>query len=95
MATFRQKSQKRSALLYIPAPFPDIGAFTTLVQSIIMKNPFGCTSYMTGRKNHPPVEKIREMYTANAMAHRRKAKHTPDADLYSVTLQCHDPDDTL
>ncbi|MFA7695230.1 MAG: hypothetical protein WCX63_06825, partial [Methanoregula sp.] len=33
--------------------------------------------------------------TANAMAHGGKAKHVPDADLFSVTLQCHDPDDAL
>ena len=133
MATFRQKTEKRSAVLYPPAPFPDIRAFTAFVQNIILKNPFGCTSYMTGRKNHPPVEKIREMYTAkfvylgyrppagwargleiydtlegyedgiaavvsntaNALAHRGKAKHVPAADLFAATLQCHDPDDTL
>ena len=132
VAVFKQKTEKRSAVLSIPAPFPDIGAFTALVQSVIMKNPFGCTPYMTGRKNHPPVEKIREMYTAkfvyigagrlqtgsgseiydtlegyedgiaavvsntaNALAHRGKAKHVPAADLFSVTLQCHDPDDAL
>ncbi|MFA5237791.1 MAG: hypothetical protein WC362_08065 [Methanoregula sp.] len=132
MATFRPKTQRRSAILYLPVPFPDTRAFTALVQSVIMNNPFGCTSYMTGRKNHPPVEKVREMYTAkfvylgagrlrigsgsdiyhsiegyedgiaavvsntaNAMAHGGKAKHVPDADLFSVTLQCHDPDDAL
>jgi hypothetical protein len=132
MAAFREKTEKRSAVLYPKTPFPDIRAFSTFVQDIILKNPFGCTPYMTGRKNHPPVEKIREMYTAkfvymgagrlqtgsgseiydtlegyedgiaavvsntaNALAHRGKAKHVPDADLFSVTLQCHEPDDTL
>ncbi len=29
-----------------------------------MNNPLGCTSYWNGRKNHRPVEKVREMYTA-------------------------------
>jgi hypothetical protein len=131
MAAFRQKTQRRSAVLYIPTPFPDIRAFTGFVQSVILKNPFGCTPYMTGRKSHPPVEKVREMYTAkfvyvdaghrqsgsgsdiydtlegyedgiaavvsntaNALAHRGKAKHVPAADLFSVTLQCHEADDT-
>jgi hypothetical protein len=132
MAVFREKTGTRSAVLYPKTPFPDIRAFSTFVRDIILKNPFGCTSYMTDRKNHPPVEKIREMYTAkfvyldtgrvqvgsgseiyhtldgyedgiaavvsntaNALAHGGKAKHIPDADLFSVTLQCHDPDDTL
>jgi hypothetical protein len=132
MAVFKEKTGNKSAVLYPKTPFPDIGAFSALVRDIILKNPFGCTSYMTGRKNHPPVEKIREMYTAkfvyldkdrvqvgsgseiyhtldgyedgiaavvsntaNALAHGGKAKHTPDADLFSVTLQCHDPDGTF
>lgn len=64
MATFRQKTERRSAVLSLRVPFPDIGAFTAFVQNIVLKNPFGCTSYMTGRKTHPPVEKVREMYTA-------------------------------
>jgi hypothetical protein len=32
-----------------------------------MDNPLGCTSYRTGRKCYPPVEKVREMYTAKFM----------------------------
>lgn len=129
MTVFREKSEKRSAVLYLKTPFPDIRAFSAFVQDLILKNPFGCTAYMTGRKNHPPVENVREMYTAkfvymdsnrrqvgsgseiydtlegyedgiaavvsntaNAIAHRGKAKHHPAADLFSVTLQCHDPD---
>ncbi|HNX18139.1 MAG TPA: hypothetical protein PKM50_07410 [Methanoregula sp.] len=132
MAVFSEKSKKRSAVLYPKTPFPDTRAFSTFVRDIIMNNPFGCTPYMTGRKNHPPVEKIREMYTAkfvyldkgrvqvgsgseiynslegyedgiaavvsntaNTLAHGGKAKHIPDADLFSVTLLCHDPDGTL
>ena len=59
MATFRQKTERRSAVLSLRVPFPDIGAFTAFVQNIVLKNPFGCTSYMTGRKTHPPVEKVR------------------------------------
>lgn len=132
MAAFRKKYEKRSAVLYLKTPFPDIGAFSAFVKDIVLKNPFGCISYMTGRKNHPPVEKIREMYTAkfvyvdaghrqvgsgsdiyrslegyedgiaavvsntaNALAHGGKARHLPASDLFAVTLQCHDPDDTL
>jgi len=132
MAVFREKTGIKSAVLYPKNPLPDIGTFAAFVRDILLKNPFGCTSYMTKRKNHPPVEKIREMYTAkfvyldynrvqvgsgsdvyntlegyedgiaavvsntaNALAHKGKAKYTPDADLFSVTLQCHDPDGTL
>jgi len=64
MASFKEKSPKKSAVLYLRTPFADIGAFSRFVQDIVMKNPFGCVPHMSGRRNHPPVEKIREMYTA-------------------------------
>jgi uncharacterized protein YegP (UPF0339 family) len=30
----------------------------------VYQNPLGCISYNTRRQNHPPVQKVREMYTA-------------------------------
>jgi uncharacterized protein YegP (UPF0339 family) len=127
MTQFRQKTGTKSAIRYLKNPFPDITEFDALVQSIIKKNPLGCTSYMSAKKNHPPVMKVREMYTAkfiyknangkrighgldmynsiegyengiasvisnmaNIAAHDGKVRHIPAADLFSVTLKCHD-----
>jgi hypothetical protein len=107
-----------------------VTTFDAIVRSLIAKNPLACTSYMSGKKNHPPVEKVREMYTAkfvyedakgkrigtglemynsvegyrygiaavisnmaNIAAHRGKARHTPDADHFSVILKCNDPEE--
>jgi hypothetical protein len=68
MAKFTQKKSGTSAVHILKQPIPDIGAFDSVVRSLILKNPLGCTSYMKrrakGRKNHPPIEKVREMYTA-------------------------------
>ena len=64
MAHFNQKPGTKSAFHHLKKPFPDITAFDTVVRSLIMNNPLGCTSYFSGRKNHWPVEKVREMYTA-------------------------------
>jgi hypothetical protein len=112
--------------------FPDIMAFDAVIQSLILKNPLGCTSYRSAKRHHPPVEKVREMYTAkfvyhdakgkrvgsgsevynsvegyqygiaavisnmaNIASHGGKIKHLPDADLFAVTLKCHDPNDEL
>ena len=128
MAKFRQKKGTNSAVRILKHPLPDIMAFESVIQSLILKNPLGCKSYMSGKRNHPPIEKVREMYTAkfvyenangkqvgtgsetyntidgyqygvaavisniaNFMAHGGKAKHVLDADLFSVTLKCHDP----
>ena len=116
----------------LKVPFPDVTAFDAVVRSVIMGNPFGCTSYWYRKKNHRPVEKVREMYTAkfvygepkgkrvgsgsevynsvegyengiaavisnmaNIAAHKGKEKHILKADLFSVTLKCHDPNGEL
>lgn len=64
MSHFKQKSGTKSAVHYLKKPLTDITTFDAIVHALIMKNPLGCTSYMYRRKNHPPVEKVREMYTA-------------------------------
>jgi len=128
MARFVEKNTGMSAVHTLKQPFPDIVAFDSIVRSLILKNPLRCVSYMSGKKNHPPVEKVREMYTAkfeyedmkgkrvgigsdtynsvdgyhtgiaavisnmaNIASHGGKPRHTPEADLFSVTLACNDP----
>jgi hypothetical protein len=46
------------------SPIADIAVFSDIISSLILKNPLGCTSYYTARKHYPPVQKVREMYTA-------------------------------
>lgn len=132
MAGFIEQKGRKSAVQYLKNPVRDITAFEEIVLSVILKNPFECTSYRSARKHHPPVEKTWEMYTAkfhyrnikskrigsssevydtvegyqtgiaavisnmaNIASHRGKVKHLPEADLFSVTLKCHDPDGEL
>jgi len=64
MSHFNQRPGTKSAVHHLKKSLPDIAAFDAIVRSLVMKNPFGCTSYMYRGKNHPPVEKVREMYTA-------------------------------
>jgi hypothetical protein len=46
------------------SPIVGISVFNEIISSLILKNPLGCTSYYTARKHYPPVQKVREMYTA-------------------------------
>jgi hypothetical protein len=129
---FQTKTRTKSVVRTLKHPFHDIMAFTNIVRSLILKNPLGCISYMSEKRNHPPLEIVREMYTAkfvylnaagkqigrgldkydsvegyqtgiaavisnmaNIASHRGKVRHLPDADLFSVTLKCHDPDGEL
>lgn len=64
MAHFNQKPGTKSAVHFLKKPFPDLVAFDAVVRSLVMDNPLCCTSYRTAKRNHPPVEKVREMYTA-------------------------------
>jgi len=64
MAHFNQRAGTTSAVRRLKNPFPDVMAFNAVVQSLVLKNPLGCMSYRSAKKHHPPVEKVREMYTA-------------------------------
>ena len=64
MADFTQNSNVKSAVRNLASPITDVAAFNAIIQSVILNNPFGCVSYMSGGVNHPPVEKTRETYTA-------------------------------
>ncbi len=129
MTYFRQRAGTKSAVRRMKNPFPDVMAFEAVVHSLLLENPLDCTSYRSVKKHHPPVEKVREMYTAkfvymdakgrrvgsgsevynsiegyqtgvaavisnmaNIASHGGKVRHLPKADLFSVTLKCHDPD---
>ena len=132
MPDFKPKPGTKSAYRLLKSPIADVTEFEKIVQSLVLENPLGCTTYRTVRKHYPPVQKVREMYTAkfvylnakgkrigtgldmydsiegyqtgiaavisnmaNIASHRGKVRHLPDADLFSLTLKCHDPDGEL
>jgi len=61
---FKPKPGTKSAVHMLKTPFSDITVFDTVTRSLVMNNPLGCTSYMSAKRNHRPVEVVREMYTA-------------------------------
>lgn len=64
MAHFNQKPGTKSASRRLIKSFPDVTTFNAVVRSLMRDNPLGCLSCHIGRKNHQPLEKVREMYTA-------------------------------
>jgi hypothetical protein len=64
MPDFRTRPGTRSALRRLEKPIADITVFNDIVQSLIHMNPLGCTSYYARQRHHPPIESVREMYTA-------------------------------
>jgi hypothetical protein len=85
MAHFEQKTGNRSAILCLKTPFPDVMAFDAVVRTLILRNPLGCTSYMKAGRNHPPVEKVREMYTAKFVYENTEGKRIGNGlDMYAT-----------
>jgi hypothetical protein len=85
MAQFNLKPGTKSAGRPLKTPFPDIIAFNNVIQSFIAKNPLGCTSYRNTKRNHPPVEKVREMYTAKFVYLTQEGKQIGNGqDMYTT-----------
>ena len=74
MRQFKPRPGTRSATRILHAPFTDITAFTRVVRELVLKNPLGCTAYRGIKKTHPPLEIVREMYTAKFMYTNEKGK---------------------
>ncbi|WAC05254.1 MAG: hypothetical protein OS112_01105 [Methanoregula sp.] len=84
MAHFNQRAGTKSAVRQLKKPFPDVMAFNAVIQSLVLKNPLGCTSYRSAKKHHPPVEKVREMYTAKFVYMNTKGKRIGNGlDMYN------------
>jgi len=64
MPDFRVRPGTKRVYRRLKNPIADITVFEELIQSLIHKNPLGCSSYYTRQRHHPPVEKLRVMYTA-------------------------------
>jgi hypothetical protein len=64
MPDFRTRPGTKSTYKKLDRPIADIAAFEEIIQALIHKNPLGCTAWYARQKYHPPIERLREMYTA-------------------------------
>ena len=74
MTHFRLRPGSKSATRKLKHPFRDSATFSTVIQKILAKNPLGCTSYYSLKRNFPPVIPVRERYTAKFVYHNRSGK---------------------
>ena len=61
---FELDSQDKIVMRVLANPIASVSAFNQIVQSVITDNPFACVGYTYEGKNHDPVEKTNEVYTA-------------------------------
>jgi len=61
---FLHDSNSKMTIRELANPIADVESFDTIISSVINENPFGCTAYTTDGQRHAPVEKVKEIYTA-------------------------------
>lgn len=81
MADFIQTNHTKTSVRDLAVQFPDLASFTALVQSIIIDNPFACTSYEVGEVTIDPVTVNRENYTAKVVFEDVDAKKIGTASI--------------
>jgi len=74
MADFQDGTTTKTAYRTLTNPIEDATTFNAIVQAVIVSNPFGCVSYMSGGATHAGVEKTREAYTAKIQYQDTEAK---------------------
>lgn len=74
MADFTQKTVVKSAVRNLTAPIADYASFSSLIQGILDKNPWGCTSYQVTGATKPAIERSREAYAATINYENTEAK---------------------
>jgi hypothetical protein len=74
MRQFKPKPGTRSATRILHTKFADITAFTRVARELVLTNPLGCTAFRGVKKYHPPLEVVREMYTAKFVYTNEKGK---------------------
>ena len=74
MADFTTSTTTKSAVRKLAEPLADVTAFDNIVQGVVTNNPFQCVGYNAGGVDHPPVERIRQGYTARVIYQDSNAK---------------------
>ncbi|HVP97049.1 hypothetical protein [Methanoregula sp.] len=74
MADFQNGTTTKTAFRNLTNPIEDATTFNAIVQAVVVSNPFGCVSYISGGVTHPGVEKTREAYTAKILYQDNEAK---------------------
>lgn len=74
MADFEDGTTTKTATRKLSSPIADATTFNAIVQAVVVSNPFGCVSHISGGATHAPVEKTRESYTAKIVYQDEDAK---------------------
>jgi len=74
MADFVSKSTVKSAERILATPFSNKAALNTLIGDILVDNPWGCTSYVSGGENLPAVSKSSEYYSGTIIYENNDGK---------------------
>lgn len=86
MGDFVQKAVTRSAVRTLAAPIESVAAFTSIIESVLTNNPFGCTPYQSGGETLAAIEKTREGYSARVVYQDTEARSVGTVTVRSPTV---------
>ncbi len=85
MADFTQKATVKTAISELTSPIDSITTFTSLIQDIVYKNPWGCTSYEQAGVTLPGVSKASESYTGRVVYENNDGKTVGTINIKATT----------
>ena len=86
MADFTPRTAVKSAVRNLSAPIDTLSGVGTVMNTIIMDNPFQCTAYQSGGENRPAVEKTKEYYSGAVIYENNEGKKVGSISVNAPTL---------
>ncbi|WP_317136204.1 hypothetical protein [Methanochimaera problematica] len=74
MADFIETNNTKTATRKLENPIPDIETFDSIVQDVVVNNPFGCVGYVSNGMNIAGVSTSKQGYTAKFIFEDDEAK---------------------
>ena len=86
MADFTPRTAVKSAVRNLSAPIETLAGVGTVVNTIMMDNPFQCTAYQSGGENRPGSEKTKEYYSGTIVYENNEGKKVGSISVNAPTL---------
>ena len=86
MADFTPRNAVKSAVRNLSAPIETLSGIGTVIDAVLMDNPFQCTAYQSGGEMLPGAEKTKEYYSGTVVYENNEGKKVGSISVNAPTL---------
>ena len=86
MADFTPRTAVKSAVRNLSAPIETLAGIGTVIDGVLMDNPFQCTAYQSGGEMRPGAEKTKEYYSGSIVYENNEGKKVGSISVNAPTL---------